>query len=65
MSGNGHLLAMPGFVDGTLATKLVTIFPGNYAADEAAEVPGVVRPVAPGRKALVRLAARIVSAPCS
>lgn len=27
--GAGTLLAMPGFVDGVLATKLVTIFPGN------------------------------------
>jgi ornithine cyclodeaminase len=32
----GTLLAMPGFVDGVLATKLVTIFPGN---DEAAGHP--------------------------
>lgn len=30
-SDSGHLLAMPGFVEGTLATKLVTIFPGNHA----------------------------------
>ncbi len=27
----GQLLAMPGFVDGILATKLVTIFPENHA----------------------------------
>jgi ornithine cyclodeaminase len=26
----GHLLAMPGYVNGVLATKLVTIFPGNH-----------------------------------
>jgi alanine dehydrogenase len=31
-SGGGYLLAMPGCVDGTLATKLVTIFPENHAA---------------------------------
>jgi alanine dehydrogenase len=30
-SGKGNLLAMPGFVNGMLATKLVTIFPGNHS----------------------------------
>jgi alanine dehydrogenase len=31
-SRGGYLLAMPACVDGTLATKLVTIFPENHAA---------------------------------